>query len=560
MTRIVPDANVAAPHLSARTGKAGVDLSLAFQQALAAALGEDTGGQALTPGETPAETAPEAEPRAPEGKPARVDLASLLAAKGATRPEPAAEDTGESAAERLAKASARIASRAEAARAGQAPSGAPATDPGRGDPHRGGPHSGEAERPTRDQPGGERAATVRNDAAAIGAAFARQPTAAARGSAGAMRDDAPHRPAAARTVHQPLHEDAPADPRRALLRGDGRTTPSGLRGDAAGDGTAARNHPVTTGETPRMAGRAGQRGEAGSARAAPAEAPRAAARLDLAAKDETADRPRLETARQGVRAERAEPLFSRTGARAEIVANTAPIAVESLDQQQQHRRRAPLLRAAESSPVHDSLNATVTRRETHFAPVMMPQRDRGLGAAPRTTGIDTPPPVSDASAPSSESRAATEQLGRLIERTLPELRGAEMRAPTPTQLMDAAARPQAQQAQGPVRVVELHLQPATLGSLTVTMRLSAGGLKVNVVTSVRETAARLGDDRAELTQLIRRAGYEATEITVEPASAPQGGGSGEDNAPSGGERRDPEERRATRRPVDETRTRRTIHV
>lgn len=209
----------------------------------------------------------------------------------------------------------------------------------------------------------------------------------------------------------------------------------------------------------------------------------------------------------------------------------------------------------------DSLRPVVTRRETHFAPVMPPQRHDAITARPTAT---TPPVDTASAAPlpadqggGQDTRPATEQLGRALERMLPELRPADAprTAASPAAAADAAARIQAQSRSGPVRVVEIQLQPATLGTLTVTMRLSSAGLKVSVSASVRETATRLSDDRSELMQLIRRAGYESADVTVEAAGAWQGGaGDGDTSrrdheAPERQERRDPAPDRPGRRSV-----------
>lgn len=251
---------------------------------------------------------------------------------------------------------------------------------------------------------------------------------------------------------------------------------------------------------------------------------------------------------------RAKPTRSGS-ARDASIANVAPISVDDL--QQGTRRRTAPLRGAEPSAASDALATKVTRRETHFAPVLMPQRSAAASA--QTSAPAGPVPSAEQTPVTPDPRAATEQLGRFLESTLPELKSADGRTPQLQQLVnEGSVRALAAQRAGPVRVVELQLQPAALGTLTVTMRLSSSGLKVNVSASLRETATRLSEDRAELTQLIRRAGYEASEITVEAASPSQGFSGGEDS-PSRDERPDRGERRE-RQPEPPLRGRRTIHV
>jgi flagellar hook-length control protein FliK len=109
-------------------------------------------------------------------------------------------------------------------------------------------------------------------------------------------------------------------------------------------------------------------------------------------------------------------------------------------------------------------------------------------------------------------------------------------------------------------VVEIQLHPASLGALTVTMRLSSAGLKVNVTASVRETAQRLDTDKAELNELIRRAGYDAAEISIEAASATDAdaggdGAAGEDrDRPARSESAEPPPAPAPTRPPAQTTT------
>ncbi|WP_420391342.1 flagellar hook-length control protein FliK [Acuticoccus sp.] len=190
---------------------------------------------------------------------------------------------------------------------------------------------------------------------------------------------------------------------------------------------------------------------------------------------------------------------------------------------------------ADAKVVIDGAAPTVLRRETHFAPVM----PSTVGLALRSAATELLPPVRAAevaAAPDDAPSAPIEQLQRTLERVLAELRSAAEAGPVRSGAADvpAARNPG---LVGPVRVVELQLQPATLGTLSVTMRLSPTGLKVSVVATTREAAARLGEDRAELVELVRRAGYEAAEITVSEAGLAGGGGE-----PGGGRDRDAEQR------------------
>ena len=147
----------------------------------------------------------------------------------------------------------------------------------------------------------------------------------------------------------------------------------------------------------------------------------------------------------------------------------------------------------------------VSRRETHFAPVRRPSSidaSAWRDALPKET---SEAPKSDAAKPSFS--AVAEQLGRALETARPE---AEAR------LQQAIGQQTAALARSvaPLRIVELSLQPASLGNLVVTMRLSGSGLRISVSTSTREAADVLREDRKALKSLIEDAGYEADEILV----------------------------------------------
>jgi chemotaxis protein MotD len=86
-------------------------------------------------------------------------------------------------------------------------------------------------------------------------------------------------------------------------------------------------------------------------------------------------------------------------------------------------------------------------------------------------------------------------------------------------------------------VLEIQLHPATLGVITITMRLSGSGLKISFAASSRDSAQILQEQRAELTELIRRAGYGSPEVTVELAASTENSG---DEGSSPGHSRDDE--------------------
>jgi hypothetical protein len=142
------------------------------------------------------------------------------------------------------------------------------------------------------------------------------------------------------------------------------------------------------------------------------------------------------------------------------------------------------------------LSATVARLETHLPPVQPPalapiERKGDLGRVDTVGLFD-------------QIRSALDGGGG--ERTGAETRSAPVPAASPTPA-------------SPIRILEIALQPAALGSLTVTFRLtSTGTLKVAVTATERETAIALEEDTDALAAVVAAAGYTVEEITVRHAA------------------------------------------
>lgn len=236
------------------------------------------------------------------------------------------------------------------------------------------------------------------------------------------------------------------------------------------------------------------------------------------------------------------------------------------------------------SPVAADLNTVVRRRETHFAPVPPRETVVGGGRAPGHPSLPGPaapaaphplaaaPQPSAVSAPSAPVSApparieAPAVIGQIAQALATSAGGA-----TPQSEPGAAAPPSppapspaAHAMTGPVRILELQLQPAALGALTVTMRLFPSGLKVTMSATSRETAQMLQENRAELSELIRRVGYGGADVSVEHAAAANAdaGGSGADRDASSDRRQPPElpQRAAPKTSPDESPLHRSIFV
>ncbi len=149
---------------------------------------------------------------------------------------------------------------------------------------------------------------------------------------------------------------------------------------------------------------------------------------------------------------------------------------------------------------------TVTRRETHFAPVRRPAAvDAHLwtrSAAPETAAA----PARELPKPSFA--AIAEQVKPAFEQLRADL---ETRAP---QLLQAQQAATAGKFVAPVRVMEIALQPASLGALAVTMRITGTGLRVSISASQRETALALEEDIEKLTALVREAGFDPEAVDI----------------------------------------------
>jgi chemotaxis protein MotD len=188
------------------------------------------------------------------------------------------------------------------------------------------------------------------------------------------------------------------------------------------------------------------------------------------------------------------------------------------------------------------VKVVVLRRETHLPPVAnrgpMPSMIPFVPGHPE--GAD---PLRAASAMPHQSAPAKADGAAIIAQIAQSLAGRPDAAP----IADAKAvtpppAPSAPAASMAVKMVEIQLHPAALGTITVSMRLSAAGLKVSMTASVRETAQMLQEQRSELVDLIRRAGYGSSDVTVEQAAAVGSDADGDAGQPSSGDGREHRDR------------------
>ncbi|MEM8853158.1 MAG: flagellar hook-length control protein FliK, partial [Pseudomonadota bacterium] len=154
----------------------------------------------------------------------------------------------------------------------------------------------------------------------------------------------------------------------------------------------------------------------------------------------------------------------------------------------------------------------VIRRETH-----LPVTHRMDPTQPPSRALSDALTVATPSAQgqSTASPASWYSFDRIAPQVFAALSGGSAIAADPS---SARTAPQPSvtpsMAMGPTKVIEIALQPVTLGTLTVTMRLSPSGLKVSVGASERETARALAEDSAAMAELVTSAGYEVEEIHI----------------------------------------------
>ncbi len=175
---------------------------------------------------------------------------------------------------------------------------------------------------------------------------------------------------------------------------------------------------------------------------------------------------------------------------------------------------AALAQRHEVSAAIDRPKASVLRQETHFAPLSTvgPQASVSVGdgsksaTAPEAYGGEAAagPDLVAAALPSFEdsSSIATPPAQQIAGRIAAEATS----APEFAERADMA--PPMQQGMKPaLKILQIQLQPADLGTVTVRMELKDTELTLHVEADRKETADLIRNDRDTLTNLLRSAGY-----------------------------------------------------
>jgi chemotaxis protein MotD len=176
---------------------------------------------------------------------------------------------------------------------------------------------------------------------------------------------------------------------------------------------------------------------------------------------------------------------------------------------------AALVQRHEVSAAIDRPKASVLRQETHFAPLspptVGPQSSASVGdgsksaTAPEAYGGEAaaaPDLVAALPAFEDSSSIAMPPARQIADRIAAEA------ASAPEFAERAGVTPPMQQGMKPtLKILQIQLQPADLGTITVRMELKDTELTLHVEADRKETADLIRNDQDTLTNLLRSAGY-----------------------------------------------------
>jgi hypothetical protein len=190
-----------------------------------------------------------------------------------------------------------------------------------------------------------------------------------------------------------------------------------------------------------------------------------------------------------------------------------PVASIDTSTPQAPNAAAAAVQRHEVSPAIDRPKASVLRQETHFAPLSTstvgPQASGSVGDGDKSgTGPEAlhgePASSAVATLPSFEDSTsiAMPPAQQLADRIAAEATSA------PEFAERAGMAPPMQQGMKPaLKILQIQLQPADLGTVTVRMELKDTELTLHVEADRKETADLIRNDQDTLTNLLRSAGY-----------------------------------------------------
>ena len=158
---------------------------------------------------------------------------------------------------------------------------------------------------------------------------------------------------------------------------------------------------------------------------------------------------------------------------------TAPVALSDLAELADPTRDAPgkSEAIANDAAPEKPMTITVVRQETHLPPVMR--------------------------------LSPLQQVAEPIRQATAELSLARSEA-----VLDLPSDKPAGIAE-PTKILHLQLSPVELGSITVKLRISQGGMEIRLEASRAETAQMLANDREALREIVKASGYALDQVSVE---------------------------------------------
>jgi len=177
-------------------------------------------------------------------------------------------------------------------------------------------------------------------------------------------------------------------------------------------------------------------------------------------------------------------------------------------------------------------SATVVKQETHFEPVREAAnaaRDAGAAASRAAKDAGMPTPDASSPAPSVETAGGNPQQATAVP-PRPAQQIAD-RIASEASFLDSASQVAFEPAQSgsssPVKVLQIQLQPADLGTVTVRLELKQSELEVHVEASRAETADMLRSDKDALSNLLRSAGYNVDAGSIRVVEGDRSGATGQ---------------------------------
>jgi flagellar hook-length control protein FliK len=159
--------------------------------------------------------------------------------------------------------------------------------------------------------------------------------------------------------------------------------------------------------------------------------------------------------------------------------------------------------ARASAPAQDGQTASAPAAEAPAAPA--------ADAVSRPSQVDA-----NATAPNSAGSVQLGQLGDVIASAASELESQAADAPTTVNADGGANGART----APVKELDVQLNPASLGAVTIQMRLTDGKLAVTIKADRPDTVKLIENERGSLSDKLQSLNFSVESVTVKPSDAP----------------------------------------